>query len=241
MTGTYAEALLPAQRFAAIRSVLGKIIHWHHLIFDRRRLEAVVVERIEDQPIVVLPGVLNPKLMRTGAFFASVLRRELRVCGANVLDLGTGSGVCAILAAQRARRVVAIDLNPAAVRCAQINAQIAGLEDRIEVLQGDLFAPVANRRFDLVLFNPPFVRRAPRDVADYAWCSLDVAERFAAGLEKHLAPFGVALLLLSTFGDAAAFIGPLAASGFSITLHAQREFINERLLLFRVQRETAGP
>ncbi len=61
-----------------------------------------------------------------------------------------------------ARRVVAVDINPAAVRCAQINALLNQLEQRIEVRRGDLFAPVAGERFDLVLFNPPFLRGAPR-------------------------------------------------------------------------------
>ena len=232
---SYAQRLR-GHRFAAVRSALGKVVHWHHRIFDRRRLEAVAIERIEDQPLLVLPGVLNPKLMRTGAFFASVVRRDLRVWGAEVLDLGTGSGVCAVVAARRARKVVAVDLNPAAVRCALINALVAGLEDKIEVLQGDLFAPVKDRRFDLVLFNPPFLRGVPRDLADLAWRSTDVAERFAAGLDAHLAPEGSALLLLSTFGDAAAFLAALVAAGFAITLDAEREFLNERLFLFAVRR-----
>lgn len=233
------EGLLPrAHRCAAIRSALGKIVYWHHRIFERQRLEAVAIERVEDHLLLVLPGVLNPKLMRTGAFFASVLRREPRVRGAEVLDLGTGCGVCAVAAAPRARKVVALDINPVAVRCAQINALIAGFEEKIEVLLGDLFGPVRGRRFDLVLFNPPFLRGVPRDLADLAWRSTDVAERFAAGLDEHLAPEGSALVLLSTFGDAASFLAALTNAGFCIVLHAEREFFNERLSLFSVRRRS---
>lgn len=227
--------LVPAQRFARIRTMLGKAVHWHHRVFDRRRIEEVVIEHIEGQPIVVLPGVLNPKLMRTGAFFAAVLQHDPRVCDAEVLDLGTGSGVCAVIAARRARKVVAVDVNPAAVRCAQINALTAGLEHTIEVLQGDLFAPVKGRRFDLVLFNPPFLRGAPRDAADLAWRSTDIAERFAGQLRQYLTPAGLALLLLSTFGDADAFLQLLSREGFRMTVEAERSFFNERLVLFGVR------
>ena len=75
------------------------------------------------------------------------------------------------------------------------------MEHKIEVRHGDLFAPVWQERFDLVLFNPPFLRGAARDDRDRAWRSSDVAERFAADLSAHLKPGGLALVLLSTFGD----------------------------------------
>ncbi|HUD54594.1 MAG TPA: methyltransferase [Terracidiphilus sp.] len=71
------------------------------------------------------------------------------------LDLGTGSGILSLSAARFSEAVVATDLNPRAVACARFNARLNGIET-IEVLEGDCFAPVANRRFDLILSNPPF-------------------------------------------------------------------------------------
>ena len=79
-----------------------------------------------------------------------------------MLDLGTGSGVGAVFAAQWAGQVVAVDVNPAAVRCARINVLLHGVEDRVDVLQGDLFEPVAGERFDVILFNPPYFPGQPR-------------------------------------------------------------------------------
>jgi HemK-related putative methylase len=220
--------------FGPLRRGIGRAIYWRHRLLSRQRMESTVIERVAGQPVIVLPGVLNPVLMRTGAFFAEALEREPLVHDADVLDLGTGSGVCALIAARQARRVVAVDLSATAVRCAGVNALLHGVERKIAVMQGDLFAPVAGRPFDLVLFNPPFLVGEPRGEADLAWRSVDVPERFAAGLRDHLKPAGVALLLLSTFGDPGAFLRPLARRGFATALHSERRFINERLSLHRI-------
>ena len=195
-----------------------------------------MLEKVGGSPLLVLPGVLNPKLTRTGDFFASQLQTDLVSQDADVLDMGTGSGVCAVAAARHARRVVAVDINPAAVRCARINVLMNALEDRIEVLQGDLFAPVRDRRFDIVVFNPPFIRGIPRDDADRAWRSIDVAERFAAGLTEHLTPAGFALVLLSTYGDACEFVRQFRRWHFDMAVVAERCFVNEKLTLLRLRR-----
>jgi len=172
--------------------------------------------------------------MRTGEFFAAQLGAQLRDRNAEVLDMGTGSGVCAIVAARYARQVVAVDINPLAVHCARVNVLLNGVEARAEVLEGDLFTPLNGRRFDVVLFNPPFLQGAPRDHADRAWRSTDVAERFAAQLRDHLSPAGFALVLLSTFGGAAHFVKQFHRHDFELTVVAEREYINEKLILAKL-------
>lgn len=74
----------------------------------------------------------------------------------STLDLGTGSGVQALIAAAHSDHVVATDASPRAVQYAEFNARLNGLA-RVECLVGDRFAPVAGRRFDLIVSNPPFV------------------------------------------------------------------------------------
>jgi len=205
-----------------------------------RRYDNYRLESIDGARFIVLPSVFNPKLPRTGAFLISCVDGKLLEERSEVLDLGTGSGVGAVFAARYARRVVAVDINPAAVRCARINAQLNAVEDRIDVRLGDLFAPVAGERFDVVLFNPPFLRGSPRDDRDRAWRSTDVPERFAAGLAAHLKPGGVALMVLSTFGDAGAFLDQCAQQGLLITRVKERSYLNERLAIFRLEAVRAG-
>jgi len=82
----------------------------------------------------------------------STIRRPSRA----TLDLGTGSGYHAVLAAPHSAQVVAIDRNPRAIGFARFNARINALNN-VEAIEGDLFAPAAGRTFDLIVTNPPFV------------------------------------------------------------------------------------
>jgi release factor glutamine methyltransferase len=80
-----------------------------------------------------------------------------------VLDMGTGSGVSALLAARAGSEVVAVDINPEAVECARANAVTNGLNDLITFVLGDLFEGV-DANFDLIIFDPPFRWFEPRDL-----------------------------------------------------------------------------
>jgi HemK-related putative methylase len=225
---------LPRLRLALPRAWLGRVLEWRYRLFGRKRHRQVVLERVGSASVLVTPDVLNPCLTRSGSFFASQLAPRVIPPDADVLDMGTGSGVCALVAAKYARSVVAVDISAAAVRCARANALINDLEHRIEVLQGDLFGPLDGRTFDVILFNPPFVRGVPRNDADRAWRSVDVPERFAAGLSAHLKPRGFALVLLSTFGDAAEFVGCFRRHGLELALVAEKHYVNERLTLLKL-------
>jgi methylase of polypeptide subunit release factors len=78
-----------------------------------------------------------------------------RTWSESTLDLGAGCGILAILAAPHSRQVVATDLNPRAAEFTAFNAALNEI-DNVECLTGDTFAPVAGRRFDLIMANPPF-------------------------------------------------------------------------------------
>ena len=72
------------------------------------------------------------------------------------LDVGTGCGVQALLAARHGTRVVAVDINPRALWFSELNARLNGVAN-VEWRAGDLFEPVEGEEFDLVVANPPFV------------------------------------------------------------------------------------
>jgi release factor glutamine methyltransferase len=200
-------------------------------LIDRRKYQRVVVEDVLGLPIVVLPEVFNPKLLRSGEFLIQQL--EMLAAGTRVLDLGSGSGAAGVLAAKRGAQVVAVDINPAAVRCTRINALLNDVA--LDTRQGDLFEPVRGERFDLVLFNPPYYRGVPRDGLDHAWRSPDVIERFSFELADHLTPQGHALLVLSSDGEQSAFLQALASNGCTYRAIAERDFGNEQMTVHWVQ------
>lgn len=82
-----------------------------------------------------------------------------------VLDMGTGCGVNAILAASVSQDVVAVDINQIAVDAAQENAERNGVASRISFAVSDLFANVKGK-FDLIIFDPPFRWFTPRDISE---------------------------------------------------------------------------
>jgi release factor glutamine methyltransferase len=225
-----------------VRSSAAAIAHrfwraWLRLrfrLFQRGRHDALVLEEVAGLPVLVLPQVFNPKLFWTGEFLAEVLDERLVPPGSAVLDLGTGTGVGALAAARSAGRVVAVDINPAAQRCAHINVLLNGLESRVEVRGGDLFDPVEGERFDVVLFNPPYYAGHPRDPLQQAFRAADLPQRFAAGLGTHLRPGGYALLVLSSAGDAAGFLSEARAAGLSIQRAAEQRRVGEVLTVYRV-------
>ena len=222
----------PAARNLWFRSLYRAAMRlWMRLrLRDYGRLR---VEEVAGTAIIVLPGVFNGVLLRTGAFLATTLDANLVPPGDYVLDLGTGSGIGALFAARWASRVLATDVNPEAVRCAQINALAHHLEHKIESHCGDLFEPVGSERFDLVLFNPPFYRARPRDMADHAWRSPDAFDRFLHELPQHLNPGGRALVVLSTDGDIRAALS--SAKHLDVRALVSRDLINEILTVYQLQ------
>jgi HemK-related putative methylase len=217
-----------------MRRIANRILYLRFLILGRHRHRRLALEQVGDLRLVVLPQVFNPALFPSGLFLVEHLEDHARTDGATVLDLGCGSGICGLAAARTARRVVCANINPEAVRCTRVNALLNGVDRRVEAVESDLFSAVPGQRFDLVLFNPPFFRGHAEQPRDAAWCSIDTLERFAAGLGEHLAPGGFALVVFSSTGDLDGLLAAFAGAGLDVELVAERDTINEILVLYRV-------
>lgn len=200
-----------------------------------RRYGKLVLEHIDGVPLVILPDVFNPILLRTGKFLVQAMSQAPITTASSVLDLGTGSGIGAIFAARRGAKATAIDINPEAVRCARINSILNDLESQISVLQGDLFEPVKGESFDFVIFNPPFYRGRPDSSLDHAWRSESVFERFARQLRYSLGPGGEALIVLSSDGAGIDLLRMLNEQDYRIAVFKRKNMINEVLTIYRVR------
>jgi release factor glutamine methyltransferase len=135
---------------------------------------------------------------------ADQLKRERLGPGVSVLDLGTGSGHLALVAALAGASAVAIDVSRRAVLSVRLNALINGV--RVTALRGDLFAPVAGRRFDVIVSNPPYLpqpdvalpQRGLARAIDAGPRGRAFLDRICAQVGQHLKPGGVLLLVQSS-------------------------------------------
>jgi release factor glutamine methyltransferase len=189
--------------------------------------------------LFVLRGVFNPALHFTSGVLAAYLKKPGVVTQSDlVLDLGTGTGVLAVIAAlSGARRVVATDINPDAVRSARINVKRYGLERAVMVREGDMFAAVADEEFDLVLCNPPYFRGEPATMAERAFragTGLEWITRFAHELHNHLTPSGRALVSLGDAADIPAIVALLDDNGWSCVEVDRRDLLVETIYIFRL-------
>ena len=176
-------------------------------------------------------GVFDPVLYRSGGFLADVVRRR-DLEGRAVLDLGTGSGIAAIVAALWGARVTATDVSSSALACAARNAERYAVD--IDLRRSDLFEKLGDRHFDIILFNPPYFTGEPANEADCAWRSSDGIDCFAAGLDRHLKDTGYALVVLSTDGACPRYLRTLDRSGFLLARVASTRFLNETLTVYRI-------
>jgi SAM-dependent methyltransferase len=118
----------------------------------------------------------------TRVLAALTIRRPVE----SALDVGTGSGVHALAAAQHAERVVGVDINPRALRFAEFNAALNGVSN-VEVREGNVFDPVEGERFDLIVSNPPYVV-SPESEFAYRDSGLP-GDSFSEGLVRRLPEF----------------------------------------------------
>jgi methylase of polypeptide subunit release factors len=117
------------------------------------------------------------------------------------LDVGTGSGVHALLAARHAREVVATDVNPRALAYTRLNAALNGIRN-VECREGSLFEPVQGETFDLITCNAPYVVSPETRWAyrDGGFGADEVSQRVVATAAEHLNDGGYAALLVSWLG-----------------------------------------
>jgi len=109
-----------------------------------------------DMPAKIRSGAPDDFVLGLGKSSALLSHTVVPRRARRTLDLGTGSGVLALLASSHSDQVYATDKNPRAAAFAHFNAKLNGIHN-VQCLTGELFEPVAGHRFDLIVSNPPYV------------------------------------------------------------------------------------
>lgn len=110
---------------------------------------------VSGRDFIVLPNVFSPKYFNDTELFANNLPVRN---GEELLEIGPGTGAISVIAVYKgAKRVLAIDTNPDAVKNTQINIQLHNMKEKIDVRHGNLFESLSpNEKFDTIFWNTPF-------------------------------------------------------------------------------------
>jgi release factor glutamine methyltransferase len=148
-----------------------------------------------------------------------------------VLDVGTGCGILGILAAEKAVCVVAVDLSPYAIRCAKVNASLNSVDNRIAFIQSGLLSALnRNAKFDLILFNAPYLPSAEYEEDTWivrSWAGgvngRQVIDRFISQAPSYLKANGRILLMQSTLANVTETIRKFEESKLKASIKAERK------------------
>jgi release factor glutamine methyltransferase len=204
-----------------------QIQRWHDRAYAEE-LEAGVTERCFDYlgTTIVVPPQVMPITAMSHLLGEAVL--EEAAASRRVLDMGTGSGVNAILAATKGASVLAVDINPRALDAARANAERNGVADLVEVRHSDVFSEV-DGVFDLIVFDPPFRWFRPRDLVESAMADegYRAMTRFFQEAKRHLRPGGRMLIFFGSSGDLGYLRRLLDEEGFSVEVVAHDDLVRE--------------
>ncbi|MEK6889358.1 MAG: HemK2/MTQ2 family protein methyltransferase [Nanoarchaeota archaeon] len=187
-----------------------------------------------EKKLIVLPKMFAP-LWGDSLLLAKNILKETKDSD-YVLDLGTGTGIQGIFASEKANRVLSADINPQAIKCAKLNIKKNKKEDKINVIESDLFSNI-KERFDLILFNPPFRWFKPRDMLERG--ALDenyqTLHTFFKEVRNHLTNKGRILLVFSDSGDIKYLEQLISKYGFNFNIVDKEKLNGWTYFVYKIQ------
>lgn len=165
-----------------------------------------------------------------------------------VLDVGTGCGIFAVLAARNAERVVAVDVNPYAIECAKRNAENNGVKDMIDFRLGNLFESIKpNESFSLILFNSPYLPSKPEEEKSWigkSWAGgkngRAVIDRFIIDAPHFLEKSGRILLVQSSLSNVNRTLEMFSERNLHAKVVAQVKVAFETIVVVEAKRRLVG-
>lgn len=158
--------------------------------------------------------------------------------GDSVLEIGTGTGIVAMYASKITDKITVTDINFDAVQLAEENFKANNIGN-IEILFGNLFEPVKDRKFDVILFNTPYLPTDNDDVIEdnlnYAFDGglngRKVIDLFLDEVKNHLNPKGIVQLIQSSLSDNEKTLDKLDEMGFIAEIAESEHFFFEDVVL----------
>lgn len=158
------------------------------------------------------------------------------------LDVGTGTGIIALLMARKARWVLGVDLNPIAVELARKNAELNNISN-VEFRVSDLFENVSGE-FDVITFNAPYLPGDPEEPIDLALVGgergREVLDRFIEEVPNYLKPGGVVQIVQSSITGVEETLKRLEKAGLRAEIMASMHVFFEDIVLINASMQADG-
>lgn len=161
--------------------------------------------------------------------------------GDTVLDVGTGCGILAVVASKKAKKVVATDVNPHAVKCAKKNVEVNRVSSKVQVRLGDLLEPVSKtEKFSLIVFNAPYLPSTQNECRSWKSCAWAggstgrrIIDRFIESAPNYLETNGRILLVQSTLSDIEETLRRFREMGLDAGVVAERKAAFEMIVVIQ--------
>ena len=218
-----------------LNRMIRAMLMYPYKVYALRKMQGDDRTSLYGMTLDIPKGVFHPAIFFSTKIFAGFLLR-LDLQDKSLLEMGCGSGLLSLIAAERGSRVTSIDVNPIAVRTTERNAERNDLSKNISALQSDLFEALPHTlRFDVIIFNPPYYRKEPRSMderAFFAGDALQTLRSFAHEARRFLAPNGSIYLLLSADVDEKEILGFFHAENFISTRRYAKRIFFERFHIY---------
>ena len=163
---------------------------------------------------------------------------KIPLAGKTLLELGAGSGLIAMLAANKGAVVTASDINPVAVEYIRKNSSSNKI--KIETIHSDLFENIPARRFDVIAINPPYYKKQPQTLLDHAWYCGENGEYFSrlfTQLAGYINKNSATIMVLCDGCDIAMIESAASVNGFHFQLMQTTQHMLEKNFIYKIEKE----
>ena len=220
-----------------MRTVLKHIVANTYKPLLVKYLSKTRMYRYHDITIEIPPVVFHPGFFSSTQLLLHYLTR-FPLKNKRLLELGAGSGLIAIQAAKKEALVTATDINTVAIEYLQRNSSQNNVG--LEIIQSDLFAEIPRRSFDIIAINPPYYKKQPVTLRDFAWYCGEKGE-FFSGLFSQLANYmhdkTEVIMVLCDGCDIKMIESAAGGNGFILKLMLTKQNMLEKNFIYKIEKK----
>lgn len=186
--------------------------------------------------------IIPPQVFHPGFFFSTKLLlkyiKRFNLNHKTFLELGAGSGLIAFSAAKRGAVVTATDINPMAIAYLKENSRRNNFQ--IEIIPSDLFGDIPQRYFDFIAINPPYYKKNPETLKEYAWYCGENGEYFHnlfGSLAQYINKSSTVLIILCDGCDLEMVFNIAHQNKFHLNCVYSKKNLVEQNFIYRVEQQ----